>query len=88
MSDRPFSIHGADNGVRTRDPHLGKVVLYQLSHVRIARKYINLSCNRVQEKNTELGAFLPQPSTIRPQLRKCIRSGPSAKRVRTRARYY
>ena len=25
---------GADNGVRTRDPHLGKVVLYQLSHVR------------------------------------------------------
>ena len=26
--------NGADNGVRTRDPHLGKVVLYQLSHVR------------------------------------------------------
>ena len=25
---------GADNGARTRDPHLGKVVLYQLSHVR------------------------------------------------------
>ena len=31
-------ISGADNGVRTRDPHLGKVVLYQLSHVR-ARRY-------------------------------------------------
>ena len=28
---------GADNGIRTRDPHLGKVMLYQLSHVR-ARK--------------------------------------------------
>ena len=28
--------HGADNGIRTRDPHLGKVMLYQLSHVRIA----------------------------------------------------
>ena len=28
------SISGADNGARTRDPHLGKVVLYQLSHVR------------------------------------------------------
>ena len=28
-------VHGADNGVRTRDPHLGKVVLYQLSHVRV-----------------------------------------------------
>ena len=26
---------GADNGARTRDPHLGKVMLYQLSHVRI-----------------------------------------------------
>jgi len=26
---------GADDGIRTRDPHLGKVVLYQLSHVRV-----------------------------------------------------
>src|SRR5262249_9400414 len=25
---------GADDGTRTRDPHLGKVMLYQLSHVR------------------------------------------------------
>ena len=32
-------IHGADNGVRTRDPHLGKVMLYQLSHVRVAGIY-------------------------------------------------
>ena len=31
-----FGFYGADNGVRSRDPHLGKVVLYQLSHVRIA----------------------------------------------------
>ena len=28
---------GADNGTRTRDPNLGKVVLYQLSHVRICK---------------------------------------------------
>ena len=28
---------GADNGARTRDPNLGKVVLYQLSHVRICK---------------------------------------------------
>ena len=28
-------IDGADNGTRTRDPHLGKVMLYQLSHVRV-----------------------------------------------------
>jgi hypothetical protein len=28
---------GADDGIRTRDPHLGKVMLYQLSHVRSGR---------------------------------------------------
>ena len=28
---------GADDGIRTRDPHLGKVMLYQLSHVRVSR---------------------------------------------------
>ena len=27
---------GAKNGTRTRDPDLGKVVLYQLSYFRIA----------------------------------------------------
>ncbi len=26
---------GADNETRTRDPHLGKVMLYQLSYVRL-----------------------------------------------------
>jgi hypothetical protein len=29
------SHFGADDGIRTRDPHLGKVMLYQLSHVRV-----------------------------------------------------
>ncbi len=29
------SSFGADDGIRTRDPHLGKVMLYQLSHVRV-----------------------------------------------------
>lgn len=46
---RPFQIHGADNGVRTRDPHLGKVVLYQLSHVRVRESTIRKtahSCKR------------------------------------------
>ena len=28
---------GADDGIRTRDPHLGKVMLYQLSYIRIRR---------------------------------------------------
>ena len=31
-----FEKSGADDGVRTRDPTLGKVVLYQLSHVRVS----------------------------------------------------
>jgi hypothetical protein len=31
-------MNGADDGIRTRDPHLGKVVLYQLSHVRMRRE--------------------------------------------------
>ena len=35
--NRPESCNGADNGARTRDPNLGKVVLYQLSHVRICK---------------------------------------------------
>ena len=26
---------GADDEIRTRDPHLGKVMLYQLSYVRV-----------------------------------------------------
>ncbi len=28
---------GADDEIRTRDPHLGKVMLYQLSHIRVVR---------------------------------------------------
>ncbi len=35
--NRPLGpvLRRADDGIRTRDPHLGKVVLYQLSHVRV-----------------------------------------------------
>ena len=40
------NVNGADDGVRTRDPDLGKVVLYQLSHVRVARKY-NKGCQSI-----------------------------------------
>ncbi len=28
-------MFGAENGTRTRDPNLGKVVLYQLSYFRL-----------------------------------------------------
>ena len=30
-------MNGAEDGTRTRDPHLGKVMLYQLSHFRPKR---------------------------------------------------
>ena len=33
----PDELLGADDGIRTRDPHLGKVMLYQLSHVRVTK---------------------------------------------------
>lgn len=46
--DRPSDDNGADNGIRTRDPHLGKVMLYQLSHVRIARRYYKGSSQTMQ----------------------------------------
>ncbi len=38
--EEPPDLHfcGADDGIRTRDPHLGKVMLYQLSHVRVGRQ--------------------------------------------------
>jgi hypothetical protein len=36
----------ADDGIRTRDPHLGKVMLYQLSHVRA-------SCNHAARVRSE-----------------------------------
>ncbi len=29
-------MSGAENGTRTRDPNLGKVVLYQLSYFRLS----------------------------------------------------
>ena len=34
-----IAAYGADDGIRTRDPNLGKVVLYQLSHVRATQPY-------------------------------------------------
>ena len=36
------STCGAENGTRTRDPNLGKVVLYQLSYFRIFFQKINV----------------------------------------------
>ncbi len=38
VHDTPSDLHfyGADDRIRTGDPHLGKVMLYQLSYVRMS----------------------------------------------------
>ena len=43
---------GADNGIRTRDPQLGKLMLYQLSYVRSHVRYYSVAkhvCARTPE---------------------------------------
>ncbi len=37
-NERRFRLTGAGNETRTRDPDLGKVVLYQLSYSRVQQK--------------------------------------------------
>ena len=41
---RASSVERAKNGTRTRDPDLGKVVLYQLSYFRVYLKLLLVSC--------------------------------------------
>ena len=36
-----MDLHGAENETRTRDPNLGKVVLYQLSYFRIGNNMVD-----------------------------------------------
>ena len=43
---------GADDEIRTRDPHLGKVMLYQLSHIRMCAPHpseTGVDCNGGQD---------------------------------------
>ncbi len=37
LESRLPTFNGAEDGARTRDPNLGKVVLYQLSHFRVRK---------------------------------------------------
>ena len=51
MSSAP--LPGADDRIRTGDPHLGKVMLYQLSYVRMTR--IRRSCRgRYWDRTSDL----------------------------------
>ena len=54
----------ANNGVRTRDPQLGKLMLYQLSYIRVYRvqKYRNLSYRL--EKSTIFQLSTEQLKTV------------------------
>ncbi len=47
-------VNGARNGNRTRDPELGKLVLYQLSYSRSKRFWKDLSLRQVAEKRQPL----------------------------------
>ena len=38
-----MNLHGAENETRTRDPNLGKVVLYQLSYFRIGNNMVDVT---------------------------------------------
>ena len=54
----PQASNGADNGARTRDPNLGKVVLYQLSHVRLRESNIRDSWGRCKRNLKKICAAL------------------------------
>jgi hypothetical protein len=42
----PLLIYGAGGGIRTRDPNLGKVVLYQLSYTRSMSLFCGLNITK------------------------------------------
>ena len=50
----------ADDGIRTRDPNLGKVVLYQLSHVRVRQPVYKRG--RPRTPRVTVGSLSARPS--------------------------
>lgn len=44
--------HRADDGIRTRDPNLGKVVRYQLRYIRMLRATSSLSAKHDDSAST------------------------------------
>ena len=50
--------HRADDGIRTRDPNLGKVVRYQLRHVRMLRASSSLYAKH-DDSASKLGTTNP-----------------------------
>ena len=59
---RDVFLWRAGNGTRTRDPNLGKVVLYQLSYSRLARMQIVVPGSRLRNRIPGApGALLRRP---------------------------
>ncbi len=53
---------GAGNEIRTRDPNLGKVVLYQLSYSRLEERGILPICVGVSTKKDGVRVGIPRPT--------------------------
>ncbi len=51
----------AENGTRTRDPNLGKVVLYQLSYFRIDK--LKIKCEEEETRTPTSQLTLPPQSS-------------------------
>src|ERR671927_203409 len=63
---RSLGIKRADDEIRTRDIHLGKVVLYQLSYVRISEQRFLASpaVRRVPTSKNSTGRFRETPNRV------------------------
>ena len=55
----------ADDGIRTRDPHLGKVMLYQLSHVRVALDFSSSPAIAHPDRPPSIAGRSAMPGMIR-----------------------
>ncbi len=67
--------NGADDGTRTRDPHLGKVMLYQLSHVRATTNSITAALDRLALLSVPRVAKATRPAFGGTQLGPCDEIG-------------
>ena len=52
----------AENGAQTRDPQLGRLVLYQLSYFRLSRKWVVMDSNH--RRHSQQIYSLPHLATL------------------------
>ena len=78
-ADRGFvCFSGAGNETRTRDPDLGKVVLYQLSYSRVGRAYYGLLGRSQSPLRTPATCSTPMTERILPETRVSVARARSA----------